>query len=77
MYTIYSAYYMTCSSPISPLFLHALSIEWITKLCINLLNQFSVHFHIEIVHDTIWSFNCVNLYGYLVDLRTVLWLLND
>ena len=37
---------MTCSSPRRPLFLHALSFECTSKLCIMFLNQFSVYFHI-------------------------------
>ena len=36
----------TCSIPIRPLFIHTLSFECTTKLCINFLNQFSVYFHI-------------------------------
>ena len=36
----------TCSSPRHPLFLHALSFECTSKLCINVLNRFSVYFHI-------------------------------
>ena len=36
----------TWSSPKRPLFLHALSFDCTTKLCINFLNQFSVYFHI-------------------------------
>ena len=31
---------MTCSSPRRPLFLHSLSFECTSKLCINFLNQF-------------------------------------
>ena len=42
--TIYEV--KTCSTPKSPLFLHVLSLECSTKLCINCLNQFSVYFHI-------------------------------
>ena len=38
--------FKTCSSPRRPLFLHALSFECTSKLCINFLNQFSVYFHI-------------------------------
>ena len=37
---------VTCSIPRRPLFLHMLSFECTTKLCINFLNQFSVYFHI-------------------------------
>ena len=37
---------MTCSRPRRPLFLHTLSFECTTNLCINFLNQFSVYFHI-------------------------------
>ena len=36
----------TRSIPRRPLFLHALSFECTTKLCINFLNQFLVYFHI-------------------------------
>ena len=36
----------TCSGPRRPLFLHALSFECTSKLCITFLNQFSVYFHI-------------------------------
>ena len=43
----------TCSSPRHPLFLHALSFECTSKLCINVLNQFSVYFHIQRMHNTI------------------------
>ena len=38
--------YKTCSSARRPLFLHALSFECTSKLCITFLNQFSVYFHI-------------------------------
>ena len=41
-----SSYSMTFSSPRRPLFLHALSFECTSKLCINFLNRFSVYFHI-------------------------------
>ena len=51
--------YMTCSRPRRPLFLHALSIECTSKLCINFLNQFSVYFHILKMHYIIQSLNCV------------------
>ena len=37
---------MNWSSPRRPLFLHALSFQCTTKLCINFLNQFSFCFHI-------------------------------
>ena len=37
---------MNWSSPRRPLFLHALSFECISKLCIDFLNQFLVYFHI-------------------------------
>ena len=37
---------VTCSIPRRPLFLHMLSFECTTKLCINFLNQCSVYFHI-------------------------------
>ena len=50
--------YGTCSSPRRPLFLHVLSFECPSKLCINFLNQFSVYFHIQIAHYTIQSLNC-------------------
>ena len=43
----------TCSSPRRPLFLHALSFECTSKLCITFLNQFSVYFHIKRMHNTI------------------------
>ena len=36
----------TCSSPRRPLFLHELSFECTSKLCITFLNQFSVYFRI-------------------------------
>ena len=36
----------TCSSPRRTFFLHALSFECTSKLCITFLNQFSVYFHI-------------------------------
>ena len=35
---------MTCSSPRRPLFLHTLSFECTSKLCVTFLNQFSVFF---------------------------------
>ena len=38
--------YLTCSSPRRPLFLHALSFECTSKLCVNFINQFSFYFHI-------------------------------
>ena len=44
---------MTCSSPRRTFFLHALSFECTSKLCITFLNQFSVYFHIQRMHDTI------------------------
>ena len=37
---------LTCSSPRGTFFLHALSFECTSKLCITFLNQFSVYFHI-------------------------------
>ena len=37
---------MTCFSPRRPLFLHVVSFECTTKLCINFINQFSAYFHI-------------------------------
>ena len=37
---------MTCFSPRRPLFIHTLSFECTSKLCINFLNQFSFYFHI-------------------------------
>ena len=37
---------LTCSSPRQTFFLHALSFECTSKLCITFLNQFSVYFHI-------------------------------
>ena len=36
----------TWSSPRHPLFLHTLSFDCTSKLCINFINQFSVYFHI-------------------------------
>ena len=36
----------TCSSPRRPLFLHTLSFECTSKLCVTFLDQISVHFHI-------------------------------
>ena len=36
----------TCSSPRRTFFIHALSFECTSKLCIIFLNQFSVYFHI-------------------------------
>ena len=44
---------LTCSSPRRPLFLHALSFECTSKLCIHFLNQFLVYFHIYKMHYTI------------------------
>ena len=44
---------MTCSSPRRLLFLHALSFECSSKLCITFLNQFTVYFHIKKMHNTI------------------------
>ena len=41
-----SKVHMTWSSPRRPLFLHALSFDCTSKLCINFINQFSVYFHI-------------------------------
>ena len=38
--------YKTYSSPRCPHFIHVLSFESTTKLCINFLNQLSVYFHI-------------------------------
>ena len=43
----------TCSSPRRTFFLHALSFECTSKLCITFLNQFLVYFHIEKMHYTI------------------------
>ena len=74
---------MTWSSPRRSLFLHSLSFECTTKLCINLFNQFSVFLHLKSARQnlvielcrgpkTILFFN-----GYLENLRIVLWLLND
>ena len=40
------AQHETCSSPRRTFFLHALSFECTSKLCIPFLNQFSVYFHI-------------------------------
>ena len=45
----------TCSSPRRPLFLHALSFECTSKLCITFLNQYSAYFHILTMHNTIQS----------------------
>ena len=39
-------YHMNWYIPRHPIFLHALSFECTTNLCINFLNQFSVYFHI-------------------------------
>ena len=39
--------YETWSSLRRPLFLHTLSFECTSKLCINFLNQFSIYFHIS------------------------------
>ena len=36
----------TCSRPRRPFFLHALSFECTSKLCIDFLNKLSVYFHI-------------------------------
>ena len=36
----------TCSSPRRTIFIHVLTFECTSKLCITLLNQFSVYFHI-------------------------------
>ena len=44
---------MTCSRPRHPLFLHALSFECTSKLCVTLFNQFSAYFHILKMHNTI------------------------
>ena len=51
--------YLTCSSPRRTFFLHALSFECTSKLCITFLNQFSVYFRIFKMHNTILSLNCV------------------
>ena len=40
-------------------FLHALSFECTSNLCINFLNQFSVYFQIKKMYYTIKSLNCV------------------
>ena len=40
-------------------FFHALSFECTSKLCITLFNQFLVYFHIQKMHYTIESLNCV------------------
>ena len=40
------SFLLTCSSPRRTFFLHALSCECTSKLCITFLNQFSVYFHI-------------------------------
>ena len=60
-------------------FLHALSFECTSNLCINFLNQFSVYFQIKKMYYTIKSLNCVVhwkiskiFYGYLLNSRTVL-----
>ena len=37
-------YYLTCSSPRQTFFLHALSFEYTSKLCITFLNQFQFIF---------------------------------
>ena len=44
---------MTRSSPRRPLFLHVLSFECTSKLCITFLNQFLVYFHVLKMHNTI------------------------
>ena len=69
----------TCSRPRRPLFLHALSFECTSKLCINFLNQFSFFFHILKMHYTSQSLNCVVchlfsiiLYSHSSNSRTVL-----
>ena len=48
----YIKVYKTCSSPRRTFFLHALSFECTSKLCIAFLNQFSVYFHIKRMHNT-------------------------
>ena len=52
-------YFLTCSSPRHPLFLHTLSFECTSKPCITFINQFLVYFHILKMHNTILSLNCV------------------
>ena len=46
VYSVYLNHTKTWSSPRNPLFLHALSFECTSKLCIDFLNQFSVYFYI-------------------------------
>ena len=71
--------YRTCSSPRRTFFLHALSFECTSKLCITFLNQFSAYFHIKKMHNTILSLNCVVRYyfskifhSYILTSRTAL-----
>ena len=45
--------YDTCSIPRRTFFLHALSFEYTSKLCVTFLNQFLVYFHIKKMHNTI------------------------
>ena len=42
----------TCSIPRRTFFLHALSFESTSKLCITFLNKFSVYFDIQKMHNT-------------------------
>ena len=44
-----------CSSPRQTIFLHALSFQCTSKLCVTFINQFLVYFHIK----TTQSLNCV------------------
>ena len=75
---------LTWSGSIISLFLHGLSFECTTKLCINFLNHFSVFFNLNSArHNLVIEF-CLAFkitqfvsYVYLVNLRTDLWLLND
>ena len=46
---------LTCSSPRLQLFLHALSFECTSKLCINFLNQFLVYFHKACARGSQWN----------------------
>ena len=51
---------MTCSSPRWTFFLHAISFECTSKLCITFLNQFSVYFHLKkrITQFSHWIVSC-------------------
>ena len=59
---------MTCSSPRRPLFVHVLSFECTSKLCITFLNQFLVYFHIKkyITQFSHWIVSCTIFFNNIV-----------